>query len=64
MDDKKTWVEKIEVRPNSRFDRGGNELDQTNDEDNDLPLGTIHMIGGPHYPDLENRIQEEIRMIK
>ena len=22
------------------------------------------MIGGPHYPDLENRIQEEIQMIK
>ena len=56
MDDEKTQVEKTEARPNPRFDQGGNELDQTNGEDDDLPLGTIHMMGGPHYPDLENRI--------
>ena len=34
------------------------------DEEEDLPLGTIHMIGGPNYPNHENRILGEIRMIK
>ena len=33
-------------------------------EEEDLPLGTIHMIGDPNHPDLENRIRGEIRMIR
>ena len=33
-------------------------------EDEDIPLGTIHMIGGPNHLDLENKIREKIRMIK
>ena len=34
------------------------------DKEDDLSLGTIHMIGGPHHSDLENRIRGEIRIIK
>ena len=34
------------------------------DEDEDLPIGTIHMIGGSNHLDLENRIRGKIRMIK
>ncbi|GFS29238.1 hypothetical protein Acr_00g0005930 [Actinidia rufa] len=64
MDDGKTQVEKTEVRPNPRFNQGGNEGDHTVGEYDDLPLGTIHMMGSPHYPDLKNIIQGEIRMIK
>ncbi|GFZ03392.1 hypothetical protein Acr_16g0000160 [Actinidia rufa] len=64
VDEEKTRVEKTEAKPNSRFDRGDNDSQETADEEEDLPLVTIHMIGGPHYPDLENRIQGEIQMIK
>ena len=52
-----TKTKKTEAKPNPRFDRG-------NDGDNDdLPLGTIHMIGCPNYPDLENRIRGEIHIV-
>ena len=34
------------------------------DEEEDLLLGTIHMIGGPNYPDLKNRIRGAIPMIR
>ena len=48
----------------SRFDQGNDEVDKTEKKEEDLPLGTIHMIRGPNYPDLENRILGEIRMIQ
>ncbi|GFZ03447.1 hypothetical protein Acr_16g0000710 [Actinidia rufa] len=59
-----TRAEKTEVIPNPRFDRGDDEIDKAMDEEEDLPLGTIHMIEGPNHPYLENRIRGEIRMIK
>ena len=44
--------------------KGNDETNKTLDEEEDLPYGTICMIGGPNHPDLENKIQGEIRMIK
>ena len=64
VDDEKTRAKKVKVRPNPRFDQGDDEIDITVDEEDDLLLGTIHMIGGPHHPNLENRIRGKIRMIK
>ncbi|GFZ05267.1 hypothetical protein Acr_17g0008390 [Actinidia rufa] len=44
---------------------GPTEIEEAMDaEDGDLPLGTIHMIGGPSNPDLENKIRSKIRMIR
>ncbi|GFZ00573.1 hypothetical protein Acr_14g0002080 [Actinidia rufa] len=79
LEEDKTQEEKAELKPNPRFDRGENEQDKamdededlplgtihmiTMDEDEDLPLGTIHMIGGPNHLDIENRIRE-IQMIR
>ena len=57
MDKEKTQVKKAKIRPNPRFDRGDDEIDKTTEEEEDLPLGTIHMIGGPNYPNLDNRIR-------
>ena len=45
VDEEKTWAKKAKVKPNPRFDRGKNETDKTVKEEEDLPLGTIHMIG-------------------
>ena len=43
------------------FDR---DREETGDAlEKDLHLGTIHMIGGLNYPDLENMIQGEIRIV-
>ena len=53
----KTRAKKAEVRPNPRFDRGDDKTDKIVDEEEDLPLGTIHMIKGPNYSDLENKIR-------
>ncbi|GFY82889.1 hypothetical protein Acr_02g0011290 [Actinidia rufa] len=64
IDEEKTQAKKVKVRLNPRFDRGDNETDKAMDEEEKLPLGTIHMIGGPNHPDFENRIQGEIRMVK
>ena len=64
MDEEKTRAENAEVRPNQRFDRGDDEIDKAINEEEDLPLGTIHMVGGLNHPDLENRIQGEIQIIK
>ncbi|GFS32725.1 hypothetical protein Acr_00g0024210 [Actinidia rufa] len=64
IDEEKTRAKRIEARPNSRFNLGDDETEHTADEEEDLPLGTIHMIKGPHHPDLKNRIWGEIRMIK
>ncbi|GFZ16802.1 hypothetical protein Acr_26g0000720 [Actinidia rufa] len=50
--------------PNPRFYRDEDELDKAMEEDKNLLLGIIHMIKGPKHLDLENRIQEEIRMIR
>ena len=47
----------MEVKPNPRFDRGHEEIEEAVEEY--LPLGTIHMIGGQNHPDLANRIQGE-----
>ena len=57
MDKEKTWAEKAEVKLNPRFDRGDDEIGKITKEEEDLPLGTIHL-------DLENRIWVEIRMIR
>ena len=64
VDQEKTWAGEAEVKPNSRFDRGDDETNKMAEEEKDLPLGTIHMIGGLNHPDLENKIWGEIRMIK
>ena len=54
IDQEKTKVKKIEVRPNPRFDRERKDSDNTLEED--LSIKTMHMIGDPHDPKLENRI--------
>ncbi|XP_057509141.1 uncharacterized protein LOC130791829 [Actinidia eriantha] len=65
IDDEKTRVEAVEAKTSPRFDRGNNEVEKAvNMEDEDLPLGTIHMIGGPNDPGLENRVRSGIRIIK
>ena len=64
IDEAKTQAEKTKVRPNPRFDRDKSKLDKVMEEDEDLPLGTIHMIGGPNHLDLENRISRKIQMIR
>ncbi|GFY85714.1 hypothetical protein Acr_04g0004520 [Actinidia rufa] len=54
VDDEKNRAEAIEAKTNPRPDRGGNKVKEAVDmEDEDLPLGTIHMIGGPNDPSLE-----------
>ena len=55
------WFEKAEAKPNQTKP---NQTQGLINELEDQPLHTIHMIGGPHHPDLENRIQGEIQMIK
>ncbi|GFS41376.1 hypothetical protein Acr_00g0073960 [Actinidia rufa] len=65
VDEEKTRAEITEARPNSRFDRGGGDVEKAIDVgDKDLPLGTIHMIKGPNDLSLENRVWSEIRMIR
>ncbi|XP_057489449.1 uncharacterized protein LOC130775334 [Actinidia eriantha] len=64
IDNEKTRAKVIEAETDARPDRGGNENEAVDTEDEDLPLGTIHMIGGPSHPNLENKIRSEIRMIK
>ena len=54
VDQEKTKADEAKVRPNMRFDLDRDEDDNALEED--LPIGTIHMIGGPHDPELENRI--------
>ncbi|XP_057506518.1 uncharacterized protein LOC130789705 [Actinidia eriantha] len=46
VDDEKTRAEGNETRTAAGTDRGGNENEAVDTEDEDLPLGTIHMIGG------------------
>ncbi|GFY88776.1 hypothetical protein Acr_06g0007160 [Actinidia rufa] len=65
VDNEKTRAEVAETEANRRPDRVGMEMEEAVDvEDEDLPLGTIHMIGGPNDPSLENKIRNEIRMIR
>ncbi|GFS35059.1 hypothetical protein Acr_00g0037570 [Actinidia rufa] len=65
VDNEKTRAEAAEVEANRRPDRVREETEEAaNAEDEDLPLGTIHMIGGPNDPSLESKIRSEIRMIK
>ncbi|GFZ00954.1 hypothetical protein Acr_14g0005890 [Actinidia rufa] len=65
VDDEKTRAEAAEIEANRRPNRGREEAEETADpEDEDFPLGTIHMIGGPNDPSLESKIRSEIRMIK
>ena len=45
MDEEKTRAEKAKVRLNPSSDRGNDEVDKIAKEENDIPLGTIHMIG-------------------
>ncbi|GFZ02352.1 hypothetical protein Acr_15g0009600 [Actinidia rufa] len=46
------------------IESGRRQREAADPEDEDLPLGTIHMIGGPNDPSLESRVRSEIRMIK
>ncbi|GFS30822.1 hypothetical protein Acr_00g0014350 [Actinidia rufa] len=62
VDQEKTKVEKDEVRLNLRFNHDRDETDDALEED--LPLGTIHMIMGPNHHDIENRIRGEIHITK
>ncbi|GFZ19655.1 hypothetical protein Acr_28g0003600 [Actinidia rufa] len=65
VDNEKTRAEAAEAEADRRPDRVREETEGAADaEDEDLPLGTIHMIGGPNDPSLESKIQSEIRMIK
>ena len=43
VDKEKTQAREIEVR--LRFDRGNDETNKTIEDEEDLPLSTIHMIG-------------------
>ena len=52
---KKTREKEFKVKPNPKFDQSNEETDYTLEED--FPLGTIHMIGGPNHPNLDNRIR-------
>ncbi|GFS43551.1 hypothetical protein Acr_00g0085730 [Actinidia rufa] len=64
VDNEKTRVKATEAETTTRPDRGGNKIEAVETEDEDLPLGTIHMIRGTSDPDLENKIRSEIRMIR
>ncbi|GFY80801.1 hypothetical protein Acr_01g0006100 [Actinidia rufa] len=57
----KTEAKETEVRPNPRFDRGDDETDDTLEED---LVRTIHMIGGPNHPNLENMFRGDNRIVK
>ena len=60
VDEDKPQAKKAKARPNLRFDRGDDDTERTMDEEEDLPLGAIHMIGAPHHQYLENKIRGEI----
>ncbi|XP_057463799.1 uncharacterized protein LOC130753627 [Actinidia eriantha] len=64
VDDEKTRAKVTEARTATGIDQSGNENEAMDTEDEDLPLGTIHMIGGLSHPNLKNKIQSEIRMIR
>ncbi|XP_057512776.1 uncharacterized protein LOC130794833 [Actinidia eriantha] len=64
VDDEKTRAEATEAETATGPDRGENEIEAMDTEDEDLPLGTIHMIRGPSHPNLKNKIRSEIRMIR
>ncbi|GFY97881.1 hypothetical protein Acr_12g0004220 [Actinidia rufa] len=64
VNNEKIRAEAIEAQITTRPDRGGNEIKAVDTKDEDLPLGTIHMIGGLSDPDLENKIRSEICMIR
>ncbi|GFS37062.1 hypothetical protein Acr_00g0049520 [Actinidia rufa] len=65
VDNEKTQAEAAEAEANRRPDRVREETEEAADaKDEDLPLGTIHMIGGPNDPSLESKIRNEIRIIK
>ena len=51
VDQEKRKAEKIKIKHNLRFDQERKEVDDPMKDD--LPAGTIHMIGGPHDLDLE-----------
>ena len=62
VEQEKTKAEEVEVRPNPTFDWDKDKANNALDED--LPIETIHMIGGPHDPELENRIWGEFCIVK
>ncbi|XP_057463825.1 uncharacterized protein LOC130753666 [Actinidia eriantha] len=65
IDDEKTRVKVTEAKSNPKFDQGDNEVEKAvNMEDEDLPLGTIHMIRGPNDLSLGNRVRSVIRLIR
>ena len=59
-DQEKTRMGEAEVRPNSRFNQGDDEANKITKEEEDLSLGTIHMIEGLNHPYLKNKIRGEI----
>ncbi|GFS38323.1 hypothetical protein Acr_00g0056810 [Actinidia rufa] len=65
VDNEKTRAGATETKTDTGPDRGRNKIEEATDaEDEDLPLGTIHMIGGLSDPDMENKVRSEIRMIR
>ncbi|GFZ02162.1 hypothetical protein Acr_15g0007710 [Actinidia rufa] len=65
VDNEKTRADVAETEADRRPNRARAKMEKAVDaEDEDLPLGTINMIGGLNDPSLENKIQNEIRMIK
>ena len=55
VDQEETKVEDAEDKPDNTFDGSDKKTDDTQEED--LPLGIIHMIGGPNH--LISRIKSE-----
>ena len=62
VDQEKTKVDEAEVIPTPRFDCDRDEADDALEED--LPLETIHIIGGLKHPDIEIRIRGEIHILR
>ena len=61
VDQGKTQQEKTKVKPNPKFDRDNEEIEDAMKED--LPFETIHIMGGPHHPNLANKIRGEIYIV-
>ncbi|GFY88741.1 hypothetical protein Acr_06g0006810 [Actinidia rufa] len=60
VDQEKTRTKKAKVRLNPGFDHSNEEIEEAIEED--IPLGTIYTIGGPHDPDLANKLRGDISM--
>ena len=61
IDQERTRADEVEVKPNTRFDRGNEEIEDAMERH--LPLETSHMVGGPYHPDLVNKIRGKIHIV-